>query len=396
MLYRNLFSFLSLRHFIWWAILLTYIIISFYASYAWLPELPKRYQVTSAYLISTKVGTPEALKHALKKPVTLPDWNTADTLNTISLWYQIPLERTIEGPQKQAVYLPKVSQNAQVYLNGKWLGNGGNMTPPITRNRNNTLLFNFDSTLLRHENTLSIHVVGQHDTRTYLGEVYIGPVEPLRAHAEFNNHLRIDLSTLITLCMLLTSILVSVLWILRRTDTYYLCYGLFSALWAFHDSNHFVRNIPMPLNLWETLMPLSFGLAMLGIALFLHRYVGIVNQKAERFLIVTVGLLAIPFLYQDLDWILFYAYHIWSPIIALSGFYSLYYLYRAYQQTKEDRLVLLFISGCSIMIFGTNDLLLAVEHIPKQSPYMMHFAVLFTVLTIIITLINRFIQSINV
>jgi len=48
------------------------------------------------------------------------------------------------------------------------------------------------------------------------------------------------------------------------------------------------------------------------------------------------------------------------------------------------------------MIFGFNDLLLAVEMIPKQSPYMMHFAVLFTVITILVTLINRFVQSINV
>lgn len=57
---------------------------------------------------------------------------------------------------------------------------------------------------------------------------------------------------------------------------------------------------------------------------------------------------------------------------------------------------MIVISGCSIMVFGMNDLLLAIEIIPKQSPYMLHFAVLFTVITIIVILINRFVQSINV
>ena len=218
----------------------------------------------------------------------------------------------------------------------------------------------------------------------------------MRENAEQNNYIRIDLSTTITLCMLLTSILVSVLWIMRQSDTYYLCYGVFSALWAFHDSNHFIRNIPVSLTLWETLMPLSFGTAVLGIALFLHRTVGSYKKKTENILISFVILLALPFLYHDLDWVLFYGYHIWSPSISLVGVYLLYYLYTTYRETGEDRLILLTISGCSLMIFGVNDLLLAIDIIPKQSPYLMHFAVLFTVVTIIVTLINRFVQSINV
>jgi len=384
------------RHLMWWVILTVYVCASFYISYLGIPDLPENYEVKSAYLIASDASRPELIDSELRQSVKLPDWDSADELDTKSLWYLIPFQQKPDRPAKQAIYLNRVSQNVDVFLNGKWLGSGGKMTEPITRNRNNSLIFHFDSELLSASNTVEIHLVGQHDTRTYLGGVYIGPSDELNNHAELNNYLRIGLSTTITLCMLLTSIIVSVLWVMRQSDTYYLCYGVFSALWAFHDSNHFIRNIPTSLNFWETIMPLSFGIAMLCVAMFLHRHVGAFNKKIENFLIMTVMLLALPFFYQDLDWIFFYAYHVWSPIIALIGVYSLYFLYTSYKRTGEERLILLFISGCSIMIFGMNDLLLAVEHIPKQSPYMMHFAVLFTVITIIVTLINRFVQSINV
>ena len=392
----SLSSTVNFRYITWWIILIVYTCLSFYVSYVWIDNVPEKFQIKEAFLIASEADHPEKLDKRFKEQVKLPDWDSADTLKSTSLWYLIPLQDQYNDSAKTSIYLPKVSQNAEVYLNGNWLGDGGSMVEPITRNRNNTLLFSFDSSLLKAQNTLAIRLVGQHPNRTYLGEVYIGPQSLLRENADLNNYIRIDLSTTITLCMLLTSILVSVLWILRPSDTYYLYYGIFSALWAFHDSNHFIRNIPLPLNLWETLMPLSFGFAMLGIALFLHRTVGTYNKKIERFLISVVVLLALPFLYQDLDWVLFYAYHVWSPCIALIGVYLLHYLYEAFRISGEDRLILLMISGCSLMIFGFNDLLLAIDIIPKHSPYLMHFAVLFTVITIIVTLINRFVQSINV
>ena len=387
---------LNYRHLIWWAIFMVYVCAGFYFSYFWITELPEKYQIKQASIISSAATRPNLLDTGTTEPVTLPDWNSASRLGSTHLWYLIPVKHHPNSPVRQAIYLPKVSQNVEVFLNGKWLGNGGNMEQPITRNRNNTLLFNFDSSLMRENNTVAIHLVGQHISRTYLGNVYIGPLKPLRNHAELNNYLRIDLSTTITLCLLLTSILISILWVLRQPDTYYLYYGIFSALWAFHEANHFIQNIPISLNLWETLSPLSFGLAMLGVIVFLHRYVGTFNKKYENIVITGVILFALPFCYQDLDWIIYYAYHIWSPAIALFGTYSLYFLYDSYKKTGEGKLILLSISGCSIMIFGLHDLLLAIEVIPKHSPYMMHFAVLFTVITIIGTLIQRFVQSINV
>ena len=382
---------------IWFVLFFLYVIGAFYFSYLWLPKLPDQFRLTQGQVVLSPSHHPQALYALEKIPVSFPDWDTPKRFNTTSLWYLIPFNPAIENVRKYAVYLPRLSQNAEVYLNDQWLGNGGNMTQRITRNSNHNLIFNFDSEITRdQQNILAIHLVGERPSKSYLGEVYVGPEQLLRNHASLNKHLHIDLVMVITLCLLFTSIFISILWLLRQSDTYYLWYAMFALLWVFHDYNHFLRNLPIPVVLWETLSPLAFGFSMLSIVLFIHRFEGQYSVKHERVLITIVALLALPFLNQDLGWIIFYAYSIWSPAIALMGFYALYFIYNNYQRTKQDRLIPIFIGGCAIMVFGPHDLLLALHLIPAQSPYMIHFAALLVIIVIATTLITRFVQSMNV
>ena len=382
---------------IWFAFFFVYVIGAFYFSYLWLPKLPDQFRLQSGQVIESSSATPHALTSLDKQTVMLPDWDTPGHLNAKSLWYLIPFNADTVTSQKHAIYLPRVSQNAEVFLNNYWLGNGGSMQSPVSRNRDHNLIFNFDSRILKpQENILAIHLVGESPKRSYLGDVYIGPEQLLKNHASLNKHLHIDLVMVITICLLFTSIFISILWLLRQSDTYYLWYAIFSLLWVFHDYNHFIRNLPIPTALWETLAPMTFGYSMLSIIFFIHRYEGHYSTKIEKILLTYVVALSLPFLNQDLEWIMFYAYHIWSPAIALIGFYALYFILGTYNRTKQDRLIPIFIGGFAIMVFGPHDLLLALQVIPKQSPYMMHFAALLVIVVIGTTLITRFVQSMNV
>jgi hypothetical protein len=194
-----IFSSLNYRYLAWSVILVVYIGLSFYISYGWIKPPAEKYEIKEAYLINSEVKDPKDLDSRFREWATLPDWDSAETQKSTSLWYIIPLQNQYDDSSKKAVYLPRVSQNVEVFLNGNWLGNGGSMSTPITRNRNNTLLFSFDSSLLEAQNTLAIHLVGQHDSRTYLGEVYIGPQALMRANAELYNYVRFDLSMIITI-----------------------------------------------------------------------------------------------------------------------------------------------------------------------------------------------------
>jgi len=381
----------------WLGILLLYLSGAFYISYFWLNPPPDVFRLPQGQLIISPAKYPEQLHGLPQKTVNLPDWDSADQFQQTSLWYLIPFKINHPTPQKLAVYLPRPSQNAEVFLNQQWLGNGGSMQSPISRNRNHNLIFNIDGSLVASQhNVLAIHLVGQLPSHTYLGQVYVGPEHLLRNHAQQSKHLHIDLISVITLCLLFTSIFISILWLFRQSDTYYLWYAAFSLLWTLHDYNHFLKNLPLSLNLWETLSPLSFGLSMLCVVLFVHRYSSHYSASIERMMVAYIVILILPFLYQDLNWIMLYGYMIWSPGIALLGVYALHFVYDCYQRTQQERMVPIFIGGGAIMIFGIHDLLLALQIIPKYSPYMIHFAALFIIAVITTTLINRFVNSMNV
>ena len=362
-----------------------------------LPSPPAQYNLTKGQVVFSPALMPSELLQESRKNITLPDWSSAHSSNNTSLWYLFPLDLKGQTQRKLAIYLENVSQNAEVFLNNKWLGNGGSMTSPITRNRNHTLVFDFDSTSIQHtKNTLAIHVVGDISKNTYLGNVYVGPSKSLTRYANMKDHLRVELVEVITFAMLLTSIFFSILWLFRQSDSHYLFYTIFTILWTYHDSNHFLRDIPLPITTWETLAPLSFGFSMLGVVFFVHRYVGNYSIKVEKRACCYVSLLSIPYLYHNLEWVTFYAYWLWSPAIALLGVYTLYFIYKRFLQTRDKSLVTLFIAGLSIMIFGVHDLLLLTQIIPKHSPYMLHFSVFLVIIVISTNLINRFVRSMNI
>lgn len=387
----------SQKNVIWFGIFVLYIFVAFYVSYLMVPSPPSHHKLTNGYVISSSASMPSELSILPRREITLPDWSSAKTTGDTSLWYLLPLDLEDQTQQKLAIYLENVSQNAEVFLNNKWLGNGGSMSTPITRNRNHTLLFNFDSTFFQQtKNILSIHVVGDISKGTYLGNVYVGPSKALTHYANMKDNLRVGLVEVVTLAMLLTSIFFSILWLFRLNDSHYLFYAIFTILWTYHDVNHFLRDIPMSVTTWETLAPLSFGFAMLCVVFFVHRYVGNYSSYIEKCALCYVILLSLPYLYHDVEWVVFYAYWVWSPGIALLGAHTLNFIYQRFLKTQDQTLVTLFIGGLSIMIFGVHDLLLSIQVIPKHSPYMIHFAVFLIIIVISTNLINRFVKSMNI
>lgn len=382
---------------LWLSALLVYVIATFYLSYLWLSPLPEQYQLTRAYVIHSNASTPRELAGLKHTEVSLPDWDTAAKHNITDLWYVIPFLNSGSEPQRMAVYLPNISQNVEVFINNQWIGNGGRMVEPISRNRNHPQLFNFDHNALeRQRNFITIRLKGQFAKSTYLGAVYTGPQALLQHHFSKNTHLRIDLVTTITLSMVFSSIFISILWLFRQTDSYYLFYAVFSLLWTFHDSNHFLRTIPLPLASWEVLSSLSFGYAMIGVVMFIHRYAGQFPKQVEYWMIGITLVLSIPFAHPDTEWAIRYSQLVWNPALATLGFYTLGFVIIHYIKHKETRLIPIITAGSGLMIYGMHDLILVLQLIPKQSPFMIHFAALLVVVVIATTLINRFVQSMNV
>jgi signal transduction histidine kinase len=334
-------------------------------------------------------------------PVSLPDMSTADRLGVTEGWYVIPVpfNRSSFTDDKLAVYLPTVGQNAEVFLNDRWLGNGGRMQPPVDRNFNSPLLLNFDKKNLSDENnTIYLRLKGALPLWTYLGKVYIGTEAALRPVQKKQQLLRVNVIIFTSIALVFTSIFTATLWFLRRgvRESYYLWYACAEVLWAAHDTNLFLKQVPFPDSVWESLVPLTIGWSILSFTCFFHRYIGGYNKNIDRLILVAGIGLSLPFIYQELAWVAFYGYKIWLVFVLLVGLYGGGFVLKNYIKTRDHNVLLMIFAALVMIAFGIHDWLAVIGILPPSSPFIMYISAILIIMVISSLLIRRFVESLNV
>jgi len=91
-------------------------------------------------------------------------------------WYRLHV-RLDKAPDKLwGIYLPRLSMNAGVYVNGVLAGSGGSMRDPVSRHWNLPLYFQIAPRLLKAgNNDIKIRLRGFPNGRTGISPVFIGP-----------------------------------------------------------------------------------------------------------------------------------------------------------------------------------------------------------------------------
>ncbi len=385
----------------WLGCYFAFIVIAVFTSYYLNVLPPPTSALNSASYIASKVSHPSELPKNVGKWVSLPDMQTAQQLERTEGWYKVPIAN-VEGlldNKSLGLYVPTLNLNIEVFLNDRWLGNGGRMQEPVDRNFNNPLIFNFSNLdLAKENNAFYIHIKGLLPRWTYLGEVYVAPQSVLQPVYDKQKLLRVNLIIFTTIALVFTSLFTAFLWLLRRkrSESYYLWYSCAEMLWAIHDANLFIKRVPFPDTIWESLVTLTIGWSILCFMLFIHRYAGKFNAKIDRWILRAGVVLSIPFAYQDLEWVVFYGYQVWLFFILGVGVYGGVFMLRHYMKTK-DRNVLFMLLACLVMIaFGVHDLLATQAILPPSSPYIMSISALLIILVISSLLIRRFVASLDI
>ncbi len=114
--------------------------------------------------------------------VSLPDdWRQERRLRATEGWYALELELPAAPGPLQGVYLPRASLNAQVYVNGVLLGQGGRFEPPIARNHFLPIYVPLPGSLLQEgSNRIDVRLRTSLGSFGGLDPVWIGPDEVLR------------------------------------------------------------------------------------------------------------------------------------------------------------------------------------------------------------------------
>jgi len=348
------------------------------------------------FLVSDKTS-PLSSSNENWQDTSLPDDWYQNNRASEQVWY-----RAIVSPPKNfqekiwAIYLPSVTHNAAVYINGVWVGQGGKFTEPVSRQHNKPQFFSFSSKLLRQgDNQIDIRVKAAYHEQGLLDQFYFAPASELRDAYEWKYLVRVDLVKWMTLAMYVLSVIIFSFWVARSQDSVYGLFALELFIWATHNLNLFVSEIPVSVCTWEAMIMSTLGWTVVVMLLFNHRYVGGGNAMIEKIILVFSVLGIGIFFLPDIGSILHIGYSVWDAFVMIFGVYAIYHLLKVYRNQSNPDVYLMLLVGIPILVFGFHDILMINHFIDRRDGLIMQFSVIPSVILFSWFLVRRFVTSVS-
>ena len=227
---------------------------------------------SAEFTLDASTSPPSAA--AAWQPQPLPDnWNLSRPGQGGNGWYRLRFDLPEQPGSLYAVYVRKLSMNAAFYVNGNLIGSGGRFDEPVARHWNRPQFFTLSAQLLNAgENVMHVRLWAYPDSRGGLGETEIGPEDELRSEYERRHFAQIVLPQLCNIVIAASGLIAFALWTWRRDESYYVCFSVFTLLWALRSTHMYVREIPVSAFHWDIWVQSSFGWCALVFILFAMRY----------------------------------------------------------------------------------------------------------------------------
>ena len=238
------------------------------------------------------VGQPSAITQ-IAMPVKLPDdWAVTRPRFEGSVWYRTGFDRPAgaDPHEMMALYIERVCSNAEVYVNGQRIFNGGSMGEPVTRNCHYPQLVTLPSMLLQERgNTLDVQVYGHALPRVVsrqraggLSAIRIGPQAVLQS--EYDDRLFWNVTAVqfanFTL-VVLGCVMIGMGWMNRR-EAYLGYFGWLCLLWGLLSARVWWRDMPWDTGVMEFLFCTGFAPLVALAVQFLLSYAGLRSRWIEN------------------------------------------------------------------------------------------------------------------
>ena len=349
-----------------------------------------------SFCASSMDKEPAAPDPCWKRAYLPHDWRQSG-IDAMEGWYSFYLELNVPPNRLWSMYLPRVTSNVLARLNGEAIGHGGRFDDPVARNWSRPLMFSIPSGILQNgSNRFSLYVKAAPGSPGYLGPVYLGPEESISPFYERNHALRIDLVESINFSLLLVAFLILGLWLTRPKDKLNLWFAVMSLIWAAHNLNLIVVEIPVSTRTWETFRHLTLGWFVVFLVLAMHSYIEEEYPRTERFIIACAVVLSLLMLLMPTtEGFLWYAEKIWLPSIAVLGAYPAYRVLSAWWRSWSPVYFIGMCGGNPILIAGLHDLLRVNGFVPREHGFFIQYTGPILLLGFIVVLLIRFARALN-
>lgn len=330
------------------------------------------------------------------RPIVLPDDWYFNHENQTDLWYRINLELSERDEPVWGLYLPAVAHNAAAFVNGIWIGQGGEFSDPVSRHHNEPLFFEFSNSLLNvGNNEILIHVKSQYYAQGLLDSIYIAPSYQLYSAYAWKHFWRVSFIAWVTVATLVMAGIVLAFYLVRKQDVIYGIFFLELALWSLHNFNLFISEIPISARYWEAFIIGTLGWTVIAMVFFNHRFVGYPVAWVEKACIVIailgVGLFFLP----SIDLVYMIGYRFWDVFLIILGSYAIFYLLYAYIKHASVDIFLMLLVGIPMLVFGFHDILLVNHYRDKSEGLIIQYSVIPAALLFSWFLLKRFVSAIN-
>lgn len=291
-------------------------------------------------------------------------------------WYRIDVEFRVAPDRLWAIYLPTVSMNAAVRLNGELLGSGGSFEPVAARNWSRPLYFRVPNTLLRPgRNVLHVRVKASPPGTGLLGRVYAGPDAMLRPSFRRREIFEVTAPLVITVATAVMGAAMLLVWLLRR-ERVYGWFGLGCLVWAARNLNLLVVHTTLPATFWDWLWIMGIGWVILLIVPYVHALLGLKRPSIDR-AVIAYGLVHSAILtgvaLADPSALDRYWRWVWDPLLLPIGLYPTFLMLRATIRNRDLASSCVLASGLVVFMLAIHDLLVLIGVVPREHGFLFHF-----------------------
>jgi signal transduction histidine kinase len=224
------------------------------------------------FLQSASLNVPDAASEWIV--VDLPDsWRKQKRDWAKYGWYRLTFthhgaKHDGHAASQRAVYISRVTNNIELYLNGSSFALSGRLGPKPQESWNLAQYHLVPSSLIREgENTLLIRLHPDKYARAGVANVLLGDADALKSIYDTRYFIQTTAPQLITGVLVVMAIFSLTLWLRRRSETMFLLFGLMAVVAVVRLFHHYLRDTPdwlgamaVPAMCWLSILQVNFSL----------------------------------------------------------------------------------------------------------------------------------------